>query len=47
MAKLAATGLIKIYGGRKVVNEINLEIHPGEVVGLLDRTVRVKRRPFT
>jgi lipopolysaccharide export system ATP-binding protein len=35
MAKLAATGLIKIYGGRKVVNEINLEIHPGEVVGLL------------
>jgi lipopolysaccharide export system ATP-binding protein len=35
MAKLAATGLIKIYGGRKVVNEIDLEINPGEVVGLL------------
>jgi lipopolysaccharide export system ATP-binding protein len=35
MAKLTATGLIKIYGGRKVVNEINLEINPGEVVGLL------------
>jgi lipopolysaccharide export system ATP-binding protein len=35
MAQLAATGLIKIYGGRKVVNEIDLEINPGEVVGLL------------
>jgi lipopolysaccharide export system ATP-binding protein len=35
MEKLAATGLIKIYGGRKVVNEIDLEINPGEVVGLL------------
>lgn len=27
--------MIKIYGGRKVVNEIDLEISPGEVVGLL------------
>lgn len=35
MEKLSAVGLIKIYGGRKVVNEIDLEIHPGEVVGLL------------
>ena len=35
MTKLAAKGLIKIYGGRKVVNEIDLEINPGEVVGLL------------
>jgi lipopolysaccharide export system ATP-binding protein len=35
MAKLSANGLMKIYGGRKVVNEINLEIHSGEVVGLL------------
>ncbi|MFH1080059.1 MAG: LPS export ABC transporter ATP-binding protein [Pseudomonadota bacterium] len=35
MAKLTATRLIKIYGGRKVVNEIDLEINPGEVVGLL------------
>lgn len=35
MTKLAARGLIKIYGGRKVVNEIDLEINPGEVVGLL------------
>jgi len=35
MAKLSAMGLMKIYGGRKVVNEIDLEIHSGEVVGLL------------
>jgi lipopolysaccharide export system ATP-binding protein len=35
MTKLAAKRLIKIYGGRKVVNEIDLEINPGEVVGLL------------
>jgi lipopolysaccharide export system ATP-binding protein len=35
MEKLSAAGLIKIYGGRKVVNQIDLEIYPGEVVGLL------------
>lgn len=35
MAKLTAAGLVKIYGGRRVVNEIDLEINPGEVVGLL------------
>ena len=35
MEKLSATGLIKVYGGRRVVNEVNLEINPGEVVGLL------------
>jgi lipopolysaccharide export system ATP-binding protein len=35
MAKLASKGLIKVYGGRRVVNEIDLEINPGEVVGLL------------
>jgi len=29
MEKLSAVGLIKIYGGRKVVNEIDLEIYPG------------------
>lgn len=26
---------MKIYGGRRVVNEVNVEINPGEVVGLL------------
>lgn len=35
MEKLSAAGLIKIYGGRRVVNEVNVEINPGEVVGLL------------
>jgi lipopolysaccharide export system ATP-binding protein len=35
MGKLTAEGLIKIYQGRKVVNGIDLTIHPGEVVGLL------------
>ncbi len=35
MGKLSATGLIKIYGGRRVVNEIDIEVNPAEVVGLL------------
>jgi lipopolysaccharide export system ATP-binding protein len=35
MGKLTAEGLIKIYQGRRVVNDIDLTIHPGEVVGLL------------
>jgi len=35
MGKLTATGLIKIYNRRRVVDRIHLEINPGEVVGLL------------
>lgn len=35
MGKLSTSGLMKIYGGRNVVNSISLEINPGEVVGLL------------
>ncbi len=35
MGKLTATGLIKIYKRRRVVDRIHLEINPGEVVGLL------------
>jgi lipopolysaccharide export system ATP-binding protein len=35
MSKLLTKGLIKIYGRRKVVNEVNLQVEPGEVVGLL------------
>jgi lipopolysaccharide export system ATP-binding protein len=35
MGNLSAKGLIKIYNKRKVVNQIDLSISPGEVVGLL------------
>jgi len=35
MSDLQAKDLVKIYHQRKVVNEINLSISPGEVVGLL------------
>jgi lipopolysaccharide export system ATP-binding protein len=35
MLKLQAADLRKSYRGRKVVDNINLEIHQGEVVGLL------------
>lgn len=32
---LHAEGLVKIYRGRRVVDEVSLEVRPGEVVGLL------------
>lgn len=32
---LQARGLVKIYGGRKVVNEVDLTIHRREILGLL------------
>jgi lipopolysaccharide export system ATP-binding protein len=35
MGNLSARGLIKIYNKRKVVNDIDLSISPGDVVGLL------------
>ena len=35
MALLRATGLVKSYGGRKVVDQVNLEVGVGEIVGLL------------
>jgi lipopolysaccharide export system ATP-binding protein len=35
MSNLSAKGLTKIYSKRKVVNNIDLSISPGEVVGLL------------
>jgi len=35
MDKLITKGLIKIYGKRRVVNDVNLRVEPGEVVGLL------------
>jgi len=35
LEKLLATELVKAYDGRRVVDNINLEVHRGEVVGLL------------
>ena len=35
MAVLRAEDLVKIYRGRRVVNEVSLEIREGEIVGLL------------
>ncbi len=35
MKVLVASGLVKIYNKRKVVDGVSLEIRPGEVVGLL------------
>ena len=34
---LAARDLRKVYGGRAVVQGVSVEIHPGEVVGLIAR----------
>lgn len=33
--RLTAEALVKVYGGRKVVNEVSLELGQGEIVGLL------------
>ena len=33
--KLTATNLCKVYGKRKVVNDVSIEVNRGEVVGLL------------
>lgn len=35
ISRLEATGLQKTYGARKVVKEVHLAVHAGEVVGLL------------
>ena len=32
---LSARGLVKVYGGRRVVNALDLDVNTGEVVGLL------------
>jgi len=34
-AVLAATGLVKVYRGRRVVNDVALQVAQGEIVGLL------------
>ena len=33
--KLIAKGIFKSYKGRKVVNDISIEVNQGEIVGLL------------
>ncbi len=33
--KLKTSELVKVYGGRKVVNQVNVELEKGEIVGLL------------
>ena len=33
--KLTAKGIYKSYKGRKVVNDITIEVNQGEIVGLL------------
>ncbi|MEX2315609.1 MAG: LPS export ABC transporter ATP-binding protein [Pirellulales bacterium] len=35
MALLKASGLVKTYGRRRVVDGVDFEVHPGEIVGLL------------
>ena len=35
MMKLRTECLIKKYKGRAVVNEVSIEVNPGEIVGLL------------
>lgn len=35
MGKLSAAGLVRIYGGRRMVDQADLHIHPGKIVGLL------------
>jgi lipopolysaccharide export system ATP-binding protein len=35
VALLKASGLVKTYGRRRVVDGVDFEVHPGEIVGLL------------
>ena len=46
MPLLEATGLVKSYGGRRVVDDIGFEVEPGQIVGLLGRNGAGKTTSF-
>ena len=46
MPLLEAKGLVKSYGGRRVVDEIGFEVEPGQIVGLLGRNGAGKTTSF-
>ncbi len=46
MALLEATGLIKAYNGRRVVDDVSFYVDPGEIVGLLGRNGAGKTTSF-
>ena len=47
MLKLQAVELSKSYRGRKIVDDLELEIGQGEVVGFWDPTAQGRRQRFT
>lgn len=46
MPLLEAKGLVKSYGGRRVVDEISFVVEPGQIVGLLGRNGAGKTTSF-
>jgi len=46
MTLLRAEGLVKAYNGRRVVNDVTIEINPSEIVGLLGKNGAGKTTSF-